>query len=153
MCMLKGHTKVQTPTDKVTTETITRSSVCLRVVCSLARVCSALIDGQGYLCESNKPGLVKSQDIGDIVWHHGGGPSDLVASTEERSNNYPDANKKILVFDKHKDTSTKDHERIQRASEIVIDFDLSIESHLDRCFKKRKLTSVLGTLNRARLLQ
>ena len=72
------------------------------------------------------------QDFGDIAWPHAGGPSDLVASIKERSNNYPDANKKSLVFDKHKNTAAKDHERIRRASDIVIDFDLSTERDLDR---------------------
>ena len=40
------------------------------------------------------------------------------------------------------------NERIRRASGIVIDYDLSIESHLDRCFNKRKLPSGLGIFNR-----
>ena len=35
-----------------------------------------------------------------------------------------------VVFDKYHEISTKDHERMQRASEVVIDYDLSIASHL-----------------------
>ena len=64
---------------------------------------------------------------------HGGSHYDLVASIEECYNNYTDATKEILGFDKYKNISVKDKERIWRASEVVTDYDLSIASHLDRC--------------------
>ena len=45
--------------------------------------------------------------------------------------NYPDANK-VVVFDKYQDVSAKDHERMRRASEVVIDYELSVASHLPK---------------------
>ena len=67
---------------------------------------------------------------------------------------YPDATKKIVVFDKYQDISAKDYERIRRASEVVIDYYLSIASHLPKReaimkskSNKRKLASVLGTFD------
>ena len=78
---------------------------------------------------------------------------DLIASIEKRLSNYPDANK-IVVFDKYQDVSAKDHERMRRASEVVIGYELSVASHLpksDAIMKsksnKRKPASVLGTFN------
>ena len=60
----------------------------------------------------------------------------------------------IVVFDEYHDISAKDHERMRRAIEVVIDYDLSIASHLpkrDAIMKsksnKRKRSSVLGTFN------
>ena len=44
--------------------------------------------------------------------------------------NYPEATNQIGVFAKYQYISAKDHERMWRASEVVIDFDLSIASHL-----------------------
>ena len=46
----------------------------------------------------------------------------LVASNEEPFNNYQDAS--------YEDISAKDHEWTRRASKVVIDYDLSITSHL-----------------------
>ena len=43
--------------------------------------------------------------------------------------NYADATKKILDFDKYENISAKDNERMWRAREIVIDYDLSTLSH------------------------
>ena len=82
----------------------------------------AFIDGRGCLCESidYKPG--------DTPWPHGGRHYDLAASIEECFNNFTDATRKILGFDKYKDISAKDNERIWQASEVVIDYDLSIAS-------------------------
>ena len=67
-------------------------------------------------------------------------------------NNYADATRKILGFDKYENISAKDNERMWRASEVVIDYDLSIISHLDRTIvksksNKQKLASVKGTFN------
>ena len=58
-----------------------------------------LVDRDAFV-ESNKPGLVKSLDILNISWPLDDSLSDLVASIDEHFNNYPDATKKILVFDK-----------------------------------------------------
>ena len=101
-------------------------------------VCPALIDGHGCLREGieYKPGLVKSPDIIDISWSHGGSHYDLVASIEESFNNNTDTTRKIL--DKYENTSAKDNERMWRASEVVSDYDVSIASHLDRLRMKSK---------------
>ena len=52
---------------------------------------------------------------------------------------YTDASRKILGFDKYKDTSAKVNERMRRASEVVIDYDLSIASHLNRCNYEKQI--------------
>ncbi len=39
---------------------------------------------------------------------------------------------KIIVFDKYKDISAKDHERMRRAGEMVIDYEFSITSPLPK---------------------
>ena len=138
---------------------------------ALCSVPPTLIDGQGCLRKSSKSDLVKrlgvidisaksadtiivdvSQLFNHISWPYGGSPSDLIVSIEERLSNYPDANKSV-VLDKYQDVSSKDHERMRKASEVVIDYELSVASHLpkrDAIMKsksnKRKLASVLGTL-------
>ena len=58
---------------------------------------------------------------------------DLAASIEYCFDTYIDATRKILGFDKCKDISAKDTERMWRASEVDIDYHLSIASHQDRC--------------------
>ena len=57
-------------------------------------------------------------------------PFELIASKEEHLSNYPEASKKIVVFDKYQDISAKDHGRMRQASGAVFDYDLSIASHL-----------------------
>ena len=61
---------------------------------------------------------------------HGGSHYDLVASIEECFNKYmyTDATRAILGFDKYKDISAKDNERMRRASEVVIYYDLHRKS-------------------------
>ena len=73
-----------------------------------------------------------------------------LASIEERLNNYPDATKDVLVFNKYRDISVKKLERIRRASEIVIDY-VSIARHRPKTVaimknkvNKRKLTSMFN---------
>ena len=103
--------------------------------CELLAVYLAFIDGQGCLRESidYKPGLVKSPDILDTSWPHSDSDYDLVASIVECFNKYmyTGATRKILGFAKYEDISAKDNERMWRASEVFIDYDLTIESHLD----------------------
>ena len=139
----------------------------------LCAVPPALIDGHGCLRKANKSGLVKRLGVVEIspksadtvivdvsqlfyhtLWPHGGSPSDVIASIQGRLSHYPDVTKKIVVFDKYQDVSAKDHERMRRASEVVIDYELSITSHLpkrDAITKsknnKRRLASVLSTFN------
>ena len=56
----------------------------------------------------------------------------MIASIQGQINIYPDVAEKIIVFDKYKDFSAKDHERIRRAGEVVIDYELSITSPLPK---------------------
>ena len=85
-------------------------------------------------------------------WPHGGGRSDVIESIRRRLSRYPHEADKIIVFDKYQDVSAKDHERMRRAVEVPIDYELSITSPLpkrDAIMKsknnKRKLASVLST--------
>ena len=64
----------------------------------------------------------------------------------------PPQAEKIIVFDKYQDVSAKDHERKRRATEVPINYELSITSPLpkrDAIMKsknnKRRLASVLST--------
>ena len=52
---------------------------------------------------------------------------------------YKDVTRKILGFYKYKDISDKDNARMWRASEVVIDYDLSIASHLYRCNYEKQI--------------
>ena len=70
---------------------------------------------------------------------YGGSPSDLAAPIKKRLNNYPTVTKKSLVFDKYEDIPVKYHERMRRASELVIDYDLSVSSHIDRCNYEKQI--------------
>ncbi|MCG7883058.1 MAG: hypothetical protein JAY96_15870 [Candidatus Thiodiazotropha endolucinida] len=183
MCILKGQAKGSKSRPLIELETIFLRLLMIGqqrkielgplFAYELCAVPPALIDGQGCLRKGNKSGLVKRLGVVDIypksadtlivdvsqlfyhmVWPHGGNPSDLIASIEERLSNYGDATKKIVVFDKYQDVSAKDHERMRRAGEVVIDYDLSIASHLPKReaimkskSNKRKLASVLGTFD------
>ena len=87
-----------------------------------------------------------------IVWPYGDSPSDVIESIRRRLSRYPHEAEKIIVFDKYQDVSAKDHERMRRAAEVPIDYELSITSPLpkrDAIMKsknnKRKLASVLST--------
>ena len=65
-----------------------------------------------------------------IIWPHDRSSSELIASNEEHLINYPETSKKTDVFDKYQDISAKDHDRVQQASGVVLDYDLCIASHL-----------------------
>ena len=47
--------------------------------------------------------------------------------------------RKTLGFDKYKAISAKDNDRMWRASEVVIDYDLSIASHLNKCNYEKQI--------------
>ena len=137
----------------------------------LCSVPSSLIDEHDCLRKWNKSGLVKrlgvleilpvpadivivdvSQLFYHIVWPHG--PSDLIASIQGHLSHYPDGTEKVVVFDKYKDISAKDHEIMRRAGEVFSSYDLSISSLLpkrDAILKsknnKRRLASVLRTFD------
>ena len=74
--------------------------------------------------------MMASQHFYCIIWPHVGSPSELIASNEEHLSNYPEASKKFVVFDKYQDISAKDHDRMRQASGVVLDYGLSIASHL-----------------------
>ena len=84
-------------------------------------------------------GLVISPDFFDTSWPHGGSHYDLFASIEECFNNYSDATRKVLGFEKYKDISASDNESMWRASDVVVAYDLSIASHLDRCNDEKQI--------------
>ena len=139
----------------------------------LCSVPSSLLDEHSCLRKANKSGLVKHLGVLEVsptapdtivvdvsqlfyhtVWPHGGNLSGLIASIKGQINRYPDVAEKIIVFDKYKDISAKDHERLRRAGEVVIDYELSITSPLpkrDAILKsksnKRRLASVLCTFS------
>ena len=54
-------------------------------------------------------------------------------------NNYTGDTRKFHGFDNYKDISAKDNDRMWRASEVVIDYDLSIASHLDICNYEKQI--------------
>ena len=137
----------------------------------LSAVPSSLIDEQGGLRKGNKSALVKRLVVIDgtpatadivivdvqqllyrIVWPHGGSRSDVIESIRRRLSRYHNEAEKIIVFDKYRDVSAKDHERMRRAAEVPIYYELSITSPLpkrDAIMKsknnKRKLASLLST--------
>ncbi len=95
-----------------------------------------------------------SQLFYHIVWPHGGSPADLITSIQGRLGHYPDGTEKIIVFDKYQDVSAKDNERMRRAGEVILDYELSITSPLpkrDGILKSKnnkwRLASVLGTFS------
>jgi len=139
----------------------------------LCAVPSALIDEQSCLRKGNKSVLVirlgvvelspkpadtiimdVSQLFYHIVWPHGGSPSDLIASIQTQLSRYPCDSKKVVVFDKYRDVSAKDHERMRRAGEATADYELSITSTLPKRdvimkskHSKRRLASVWSTFS------
>ena len=143
------------------------------LVYELCVVPSSLMDEYGSLRKGNKSGLVKRLGVIDmdptvadvvivdvsqlfyhVVWPHGGSPFDLIASIKSRLQNYPRGTEKILVFDKYQNVSAKDHERLRRSGDIIIDYDLSITSPLpkrDAILKskknKQRLASILCTFS------
>ena len=139
----------------------------------LCAVPPSLIDEHGCLRKGNKSDLVKhlgapethpstpetiivdvSQLFYHIAWPQGGVPSDLISSIKARLSRYSDDADKIIVFDKYLGISAKDHERMRRAGETTIDYELSITSSLpkrDALMKsktnKQRLASVLSTFS------
>ena len=137
----------------------------------LSAVPSSLIDEQGCMRKGNRSALVKRLGVIDgtpatadivivdvqqllyrIVWPHGGSRSDVIELIRRRLSQYHNEAEKIIVFDKYRDVSAKDHERMRRAAEVPIYYELSITSPLpkrDAIMKsknnKRKLASVLST--------
>ena len=73
-----------------------------------------------------------------IMWPHVSSPSEIIASNEEHLSNYPEASKKIVVFDNYQDISAKDHVRMRQGSGAVLDYDLSMASHLPKRDAKMK---------------
>ena len=67
------------------------------------------------------------------VWPHGGKVPDLVEIIKDHLNTqYPAVPVKILVFDKHKEGSAKEHERMRRNEDPKDEYDLTITGSLPK---------------------
>ena len=136
----------------------------------LSAVPALLIDEQGCLRKGTKSALVKHLGVIEctpatadivtvdvqhllyrIVWPHGSSPSDVIESFRCRLSRSPTRLRKSLSLISTK-MFRKDHERMRRAAEVPIDYELSITSPLpqrDAIMKsennKRKLASVVFT--------
>ena len=139
----------------------------------LAPIPPSMIDSAGRLRTGNKATLTErlsvnssnsqspdviivdaSQIMYHIVWPHEGQPADLVKSIETRLSAYPQFSDKILVFDKHSTSSAKNHERARRTGNKILEYDLTLNSHLptrseimNNTENKIKLASILGAFN------
>lgn len=129
-----------------------------------------LIDNRGNLRKSTKAIIVKKLGVGCLsvdvpdqviidtsqlfyhsVWPHGGKVPDLVETIKDHLiTQYPEVPEKILVFDKHRKGSAKEHERIRRNDDTSEEFDLTITGALPKrnvilqnTHNKRELTRVL----------
>ena len=69
-----------------------------------------------------------SQLFYHMVWPNGGSPADLISSIQARLDRYADSVEKILVLDKYKTLSAKDHERMKRSGEVIVEYALSLAS-------------------------
>ncbi len=95
-----------------------------------------------------------SQLLYRVVWPHGGDVSSLVDSIEHHLKKYQSTAECILVFDKYKGMSAKDHERARRRVEEQVDYHISLSSKLpkrDAVMKnknnKRQLSAVMATFS------
>lgn len=89
-----------------------------------------------------------------VVWPCAGDASVLAESIKGRISCYPAGTEKIVVFDRYDDLSAKDHERMRRAGEGSINYNLTITSPLPNRetvmknkHNKRELSRVLCTFN------
>ncbi len=112
----------------------------------LSAVPALLIDEQGCLRKGTKSALVKHLGVIEctpatadivivdvqhllyrIVWPHGSSPSDVIESFRCRLSRSPTRLRKSLSLISNK-MFRKDHERMRRAAEVPIDYELSITS-------------------------
>ena len=132
----------------------------------LSAVPASLIDEQGCLRKGNKSALVKRLGVIEctpatadivivdvqrllyrIVWPHGSSPSDVIESIRCRLIRSPTRLRKSLSsIYKYQDVSAKDHERMRRAAEVPIDYELSITSPLP------KRDAIMKSKNNKRIL-
>ena len=148
MCMLMGQAQGTQSRQVIDLKTIFLPLLLIRLrgrielgslfAYKLFAVQAAFIDGQGCFVKAFIINLALSK-VQIFLTPHGGSHYDIVASIEECFNNYTDATKRNLGFDKYDNISAKDNERMWRASEVVIDYDLSISSHLDRCNYEKQI--------------
>ena len=113
----------------------------------LFAVPASLINEQGCLRKGNKSAFIKrlgviectpatadivivdvQQLLYRVVWPHGGSSSDVIESIHRRLSRYPHEAEKIFVFVEYQNVSAKDPERMRRAAEVPIDYELSITS-------------------------
>lgn len=139
----------------------------------LCAVPPSLIDEYGCLRKGNKSALANrlgvqqpnapspdtvivdaQQLLYHIVWPHGGDASTLAETMKQRLSRYPVDTEQVLVFDKYKDVSAKDHERVRRGGEGSTDYNLTVNSPLPKrqailknTHNKRELSRILSTFN------
>ena len=126
----------------------------------LCVVPSSIIDEYGCLRKGNKAVLMNrlsekitkipypdvvivdaQQLLYHIVWPNGGMISAIVDSMKQHISYYPNHSKKIIVFDKYDDCSVKDHERVRRAGEGSVSYNLTHNSplpHRDAIMKNKQ---------------
>ena len=68
--------------------------------------------------KKRNPQAMASQLFYHISWPHGGSSSERIVSSVERLSNYPEATKKVVVFDKYIEMSAKDHERMSELMKL-----------------------------------
>ncbi len=138
----------------------------------LCAVPASIIDEYGCLRTGNKSTLVKKLRVDDpqpaapdiliidgqqllyhVVWPSAGSVSDLANSIKDKICQYrsPEV---LIIFDRYDDLSAKDHERVRRAGEGAIDYNVTISSQLpcrDAIMKsksnKKALIAVLSTFD------
>ena len=93
------------------------------------------------------------QPLYHIVWPCAGSASDLANSMKDRLGQYQPT-EVLIIFDRYDDRSAKDHERIRRAGEGAVNYNITISSKLPRRdaivkskANKKVLVRVLSTFN------
>ncbi|CAL4244828.1 unnamed protein product [Meganyctiphanes norvegica] len=74
--------------------------------------------------------IVDEQQLLYHIAYHIGMVSVVVDSMRQHISSYPNHSKKIIVFDKYDDHTAKDHERVCRAGEGYVSYNLTYNSPL-----------------------
>ena len=104
--------------------------------------------------QPDAPDIVDGQQLlYHIVWPCAGSASDLANSMKDRLGQYQPT-EVLVIFDRYDDSPAKDHERIRRAGEGAVNYNITISSKLpcrDAIMKskanKKALVRVLSTFN------
>ena len=88
-----------------------------------------------------------------IAWPYAGSASDLANSMKDRLGQYQPT-EVLVIFDRYDDRSARDHERIRRAGEEDVNYNITISSNLpcrdaimNGKANKKALVRVLSTFN------